>query len=250
VQYATFKAIGLLGLGRYGEAWASIQCEVVDQEHPFGRLVRDLGIGLYLTEVFDNAGAVQLLADVAERARALHRGWLEDLAEVVKGLALARLGRAEDVEWGRFDVDAFRPAATRARVAGARAALAIGALEDALSRAHSALECALERDAMHEKASALLVAAQSLVGLGRPSEALGFASEGLTLAQEKGYVPLMWQLLAVRARALATDQPENAERDRKAATALVRELAEGIHSPEQRRGFLAYSNRLLGLEFR
>src|SRR5262249_4836532 len=34
VQYPTFKAICLLGLGRYGEAWASLQAEVVDDEHP------------------------------------------------------------------------------------------------------------------------------------------------------------------------------------------------------------------------
>jgi hypothetical protein len=102
---------------------------------------------------------------------------------------------------------------------------------------------------MHEKTSALLVAAQCLVALGRPSEALSFASDGLVLAEEKGYLPLVWQLLAVRGRALAAmDQPENAERERNAATALVRTLAETIDSAEHRRGFLAYANEFHTLE--
>ena len=113
VQYPTFRAIGLLGLGRYAEAWASLQREIVDDEHPFGRLVRDLGVGLLRAELFDNAGAVDLLTDVANRGRELRRIWIEDWAEAVKAVALARLGRLEEVDWGRFDRPEW-PASTRA----------------------------------------------------------------------------------------------------------------------------------------
>jgi hypothetical protein len=48
----------LLGLGRYGEAWVSLQREVVDDEHRFGRVVHDLGAGLYLAGLFDYEAAV------------------------------------------------------------------------------------------------------------------------------------------------------------------------------------------------
>jgi class 3 adenylate cyclase/tetratricopeptide (TPR) repeat protein len=128
VQYPTFKAICLFRSGRFAEGWASLQREVADDEHPFGRLVRDLGIGLYLAELFDHAAAVDVLASVADRARDLHRTWIEDWAEAVKGLALARLGRARDVDWTRFDIDALRLAAPLVVVAGANTALASGAL--------------------------------------------------------------------------------------------------------------------------
>jgi tetratricopeptide (TPR) repeat protein len=236
VQYPTFKAICLVRLGRYGEAWASLAREVADDEHPFGRVVRDLGIGFYLVELFDDARAVDALIDVADRGRELHRIWIEDWAEALKGLVLARLGRVSEVNWGRFDVEA-----PRARVAGANAALATGALDDALSLARSAIAFAAERDAAHETAAAQLTAAQALLGLDRFAEALAVAEEALAPAQEKGYLPLLWQLRAVRWRALAAlDRPDEADRERQAAAALVRQLAETIDSPEQRQGFFAY----------
>jgi class 3 adenylate cyclase/tetratricopeptide (TPR) repeat protein len=240
VQYPTFRAICLLGLGRYGAAWASLQREIVDDDHPFGRVVRDLGIGLHRAELFDNAGALDLLTDVANRGRELRRIWIEDWAEAVRGLALARLGRVEEVDWARFDLPEW-PTAPRARVAGANAALAAGELDAALRRADSAIVCAAEQEAAHEKVAAQLAAARALVGLERAAEAVTVADEGLALAQEKGYLPLQWQLHAVRGSALARlDLPERAEGERQVAAAVVRKLAESIENPEQRRGFLAY----------
>jgi class 3 adenylate cyclase/tetratricopeptide (TPR) repeat protein len=243
VQYPTFKAICLLGLGRYGEAWASLQHEVVDDEHRFGRLVRDLGIGLYLVQLFDHAGAADVLIDVANRSRELRRLWIEDWAEAAKGLAFARLGRVDEVDWARFDFESSRLGAPRARVAGANAALAIGALDDALSRAHSAITCATEHDAAHEKVAAQVVAALALQGLERPTEALAVVSEALASARKKGYGPLLWQLCAVRGRALAAlDRPDEAERELQQAAALVHTLAETIDDPEHRQSFLASSD--------
>lgn len=40
VQYATLKAFALLSLGRYGDAWDSLQREVADEDHPFGNAFR------------------------------------------------------------------------------------------------------------------------------------------------------------------------------------------------------------------
>jgi hypothetical protein len=70
---------------------------------------------------------------------------------------------------------------------------------------------------------------------------LALTDEGLAPAQDKGYLPLLWQLRAVRGRALAAlGRPDEAEREREAAAARVRELTETIDNPEQRRGFLAW----------
>jgi tetratricopeptide (TPR) repeat protein len=126
-------------------------------------------------------------------------------------------------------------------VAGANAALAAGALDDALTRARSALACAVEHDAALEMAAAQLIAAQALVRLDRSAEALEQADEGLVLAQEKGYQPLLWQLRAVRGRALAAlDQHAEALRERELAAALVRQVASTIDNPDDQRSFLAW----------
>jgi class 3 adenylate cyclase/tetratricopeptide (TPR) repeat protein len=240
VQYPTFKAVCLLGLGRYGEAWKSLQREVVDEEHPFGRVVRDLGVGLYLAAVSDDAGAADVLTVVADRARDLHRAWIEHWAETVRAVALARLGRGAEVEWARFDLDSSRLSAPRARVAGAFAALAIGDFDGALRRARSAIMSAHERDATHEKVGGQLAAARALQGLDRPAEALAVVDEALAATQEKGYRPLLWQLYAVRAGALAAlDRPDQAAHERQAAAELVRTLAETIDNPSHRSAFLA-----------
>jgi class 3 adenylate cyclase/tetratricopeptide (TPR) repeat protein len=51
VQYPTIKAMALMDLGRFDEAWASLQQEVADEAHPFGAAVKELGISVYLERV-------------------------------------------------------------------------------------------------------------------------------------------------------------------------------------------------------
>jgi class 3 adenylate cyclase/tetratricopeptide (TPR) repeat protein len=246
VQYPTFKAIGLMRLGRYGEAWASFQREVVDDDHPFGRVHRDLGVGLHLAEIFDNAGAVNLLTDVAERARQLRRVWLENWAEAVRALALARLGRIHEVDWTRFELDTARFPTPMAKLAGANAALAAGRLDDALQRARAAIVYAAERDAAHEKAAAELVAAQALLGLDRPAEALTVTDGAMAVSLEHDYLPLLWQLHAVRGRALAAlGRSDDAAREGDSAAMTVARLAETIDNADQQRGFLAYAEGII-----
>jgi hypothetical protein len=140
-----------------------------------------------------------------------------------------------------FDVEPSRPTAPLVMVAGANGALAAGALDDALNRARAAVAVAAEHDAAHEQAAAQLAAARALVGLERPAEALAVVDDGLATAQEKGYLPLHWQLRAVRGRALAAlNRSDEANRERQLSSALVRELAETIDNLEQRQSFLAY----------
>src|SRR5262249_39302115 len=156
----------------------------------------------------------------------LRRLWVEDWAEAIKGLALARLGRGAEVDWTRFDVEPSRLLAPHMYVAGARAALATGALDEAVRRARLAIECSRARDAAHEIVAAQLVAAQALAGRARWDEALAYADAGLAVADAKTYVPLQWLLHAVRGRALgALNRPQQAQRDRAAAAGLLAELA-------------------------
>ncbi|HEY1297074.1 MAG TPA: AAA family ATPase [Chloroflexota bacterium] len=249
VQYPTFRAVGLLGLGRYGEAWVSVECEIADDAHPFGRTVRDLGFALYFAELFDHTLVLDLVIDIAERGRQLRRLWVEDWAEALKGLALARLGRGDEVDWTRFDVEESRLLAPRIQVAGARAALATGALAEALSRARSAIASSIARDGAHEMVAAHLVAAQALLGSERPADALANADAGLAAAEAHGYLPLRWLLRGVRGQALgALERPEEAKRERAAAAALLAELAANINNPDHRRSFLATPEVVTAIE--
>jgi class 3 adenylate cyclase len=249
VQYATFKAVCLLGLGRYGEAWASAEREVADDAHPFASTVRALGFALYFAELFDHTRVVELATDIAERGRQLRRLWVEDWAEAIRGLALARLGRGAEVDWTRFDVEPSRLLAPHMQVAAARAALATGALDEAVSRARSAIECSRTRDAAHEIVAAQLVAAQALAGRGRWEEALAYADAGLAVADAKGYLPLQWRLRAVRGQAVgALNRPEEAKRDRATAATLLAELAASIDNSDHRRSFLATSEVVTAIE--
>jgi len=47
VQYATLKAMSLIDMGRFDEAWQTLQEEIADDDHLFGRLFRQLGEGTY-----------------------------------------------------------------------------------------------------------------------------------------------------------------------------------------------------------
>jgi hypothetical protein len=249
VQYATFKAVCLLGLGRYGEAWASAEREVADGAHPFARTVRQLGFALYFAELFDHTQVLELATDIAERGRQLRRLWVEDWAEAIRGLALARLGRGAEVDWARFDVEQSRLLAPHMQVAGARAALATGALEEATSRARSAIECSRVRDAAHEMVAAQLVAAQALVRRGRWEETLAYADAGLAVADAKNYLPLQWLLRAARGQALgALNRLDEAQRDRAAATGLLAELAASVYDSDHRRRFLATAEVVTSIE--
>ena len=78
-----------------------------------------------------------------------------------------------------------------------------------------------------------------LLRLGRTEEALAATESALPLAEAMEYRPMVWQLLAARAAALAAlGRDDEAEADRRAALGIVRDLATTIEDEELRRGYL------------
>jgi hypothetical protein len=100
VTCAARRAV-LLGLGRYSQAWASLRREVADDDHPFGQVVRDLGIGLYFAELFDDARAVDVLTAMADRGSELQRFWVDEWANAGQG---TRAGAARPHRRRRLDI--------------------------------------------------------------------------------------------------------------------------------------------------
>lgn len=91
VQYPTIKALALLDLGRYGEAWEALQQEVSDEAHPFGRVHQQLGVGIYLAELMAFEQAVETLREVVVQAKALSRPWMCVWAQSILVTSLVRL---------------------------------------------------------------------------------------------------------------------------------------------------------------
>ena len=76
VQYPTLKSMALARTGRSREAWDSVQDEIADDEHPFGRAFQRTGMATYYFEIRAWQCAVECLRVVDEEAPLLGRAWL------------------------------------------------------------------------------------------------------------------------------------------------------------------------------
>jgi hypothetical protein len=240
VQYPTLAAVALVGLGRYGEAWQSLQEEVADPAHPFGQAFRDLGVATYLVDVLAYERAAEVLASVAMRAASLKRGWMVRFAGLLRATAQLRSGRSSEVDLAGIAEDV--PAYWVGNLAEVRAEalLAAGRLAEALGQADDASSAAERLGHDHDYVSSLEVKLRILLRLRRPADAVALADEALVLAQTKGYRPLTWRLRAARAGGLAAlGQIEAAVAERQAAGELACELAPTIPDDELRRSYLA-----------
>ena len=104
VQYPTIKAFALLDLGRFDDAWASLEQEVADKEHRFGAALRDMGKMFFQIRLGNHHAALDCAPHVISESRELVRSWmLRWIAQELAGLALvyvdddATLARINDL---------------------------------------------------------------------------------------------------------------------------------------------------------
>src|SRR5262249_20883443 len=135
VQFPTWRALALLNLGRYGEAWESLQQEVADDAHPFGRAMKDLGTGLYFLELMAYEKASEVLRDVVEQARRLKAAWMRHWAQGAGVGALVQAGQLDETELDRITRDLQETGATLPPAILAEIRLSQGNLEEALEAA-------------------------------------------------------------------------------------------------------------------
>ncbi len=256
VMYATIKALALLGLGRYDAAWATLQEEVADQEHPFGAAFKDLGTGIFYLELMEYGQAATILESVIEQARQVGRAWLVSWGQEELVRALVRDGQPPPNA-------APTDMPLKADVLG-EIALSQGKLHEALQQAGKACVEAKARNpwALHplrglphiERAkpeagegdrepsyiSALLLRVQILLKLDRPEDVIPLADEGIGTAEEMGYRPLLWRLRAAKAQAMEMlgDGGISAQ-EYEAAAVIVRELVDTMNDPQLKRSFMS-----------
>jgi tetratricopeptide (TPR) repeat protein len=237
VQYPTFKAMALIPLGRYRDAWEAIGQEVTHGGYRFGAALQRFGyFGLkaQLGAVDDLFAEVEAL--VAE-ARALNRVWMVD--GIANGLAAAaaRVGRQDEA---LALLDRAAPSAKPGGLAAAQVSLAEGDAAAALDAARSTQKAMTDSGMKLIAADAGELLAASLNALERWAEARDEAGAAIAFCEEVGYRHLLWRLLALRAIAQGKlGAAAEAKADWAAAEALLEALADNAPTPELERSFLA-----------
>jgi len=265
VMHSTIKALAFLGLGRYDAAWAALQEEIADQEHPFGTAFKDLGSGVYYTEMMDYGTAAKKFERVIEQAERVGRAWLVSWAQEELSRALIRNGQlaqhpaAMDIQLdadilaeialnqGNFD-EALRQAQKACFEAETKSFWALHPLRGLphVEKSHTEAERGDSRPAY---LSALILQSQILLRLNRPDDVIPLVEIGIRTAEEKGYRPLQWRLRAAKAQALRLNgDTAGAVQEYKAAALIVRDLAETIGDDQLKRSFLSHPSVSLVLE--
>ncbi|MDA4121170.1 MAG: AAA family ATPase [Thaumarchaeota archaeon] len=240
VQYPTLMALALVKLGRYGEAWDSLQREVTDDAHPFGRAMQTLGIAEYQWGLLDFAEAAAACRDLNKRAGLLGRAWMTRWAGELMVRSLARTGILNEATRLEIRKQLDNLGEQTPHEVMAEVLLAEAKPEAALKEA-----IALAKEARAGEHSAQLLAAfelqaRALLNIGRPKEALGVLEEGDRLARSMRALPAMWTLLSLRSKALqATGDSERARRSLIDSALIVRQIGETVRGPEERAKFFA-----------
>jgi tetratricopeptide (TPR) repeat protein len=243
VQYPTLKAMALLGLGRYGEAWESLQDEVVDSEHPFGRAMQVLGIAHYYWELQDLDRAEQACRDLQKRATQLHRAWMNRAAAGWLARSKARRGELDDASRCAIQGELGRLGGKLPHDVEAEVLLAEGKYEQALADATTFADEARGGERMGDLLIADELKARALLYLKRPRDAVGLLQESVRLAQDCHALPAAWKLLALRAQAFRDMKDvENGRRDSLQAAGILKRVGDSIRDPEERARFFARSS--------
>ena len=239
VQYPTLKGIALARLGRFDEAFASLEEEIADESHPFGRAFRELGRVIIYFELQAYRHAADLLEVQREPLKELARTWMLDTFHLyfVRVVHEGDLHEHYDLQPSLAYLESVDSPA--ARVALGELAVAEGDHSAALESADKALEMAAAAGRRPDTTFALELKAWVFMLDDQPELAEKAASEGVDLAEELSYRPMVWRLKGTLAEALdALGRGEQAQAVREQATSLIHELAAGVSDKELRNTFL------------
>jgi class 3 adenylate cyclase/tetratricopeptide (TPR) repeat protein len=240
VMYPSNKAMALLCLGRYGEAWRSLQEEVADEAHRLGAGMRDLARSTYYLDLMALDRAEEVARGVIELGRLLSRLWMSRWGQILLTTALLRAGKLEAAMLtaitGELETAGWPlPVELLAEVS-----LAEGRPDEALQRAEKAILDRSDGGNQYDRVVGMEMKLRALTRLDQAAEAVAVAEDALRIADDGGYLPLVWRLREAKAEALsALGETDAAAWEYQAAARVIRELAESVEDADLRQGFLA-----------
>ncbi len=236
VQYHTFKALGLVALGRYDQAWEALGLEVTHGGYRFGAALQRWGYFHFKCQMGAIAEVLAEAEALIEESRALNRVWMVGSLVEFLAVACARAGRtaeAQDV------IGKVAPESPPRGLAAAHIALATGDAAGALEKAQQLSRTHANNGNRLSAADAGEVVALSFLALQRFAEARDEAARQIAFCEERGYRNLLWRLLATRAEAHAgLGSIKDAMADFRAGAALVKALAATIPVAELSEAFV------------
>lgn len=236
VQYPTIKALALLNLGRYGEAWDALQREVTEES--FGYAMQQYGVAYYLTDLLAFDQAAKQAQKASELAKELNRPWMISGLQILRMTSLAYLGALDDTTMTEIEEDLKSIGKRMGRLAMSEVLFLKGSLQEALELIEKVCDSSERLGIKLDYVPALELKLRILLGLGSINEALTTADEALHHAQQTDYRPMLWRIHAGRAQArIALGDENGAKDDYHNAAIIVNELAETIPDAELRQGF-------------
>jgi tetratricopeptide (TPR) repeat protein len=174
-------------------------------------------------------------------AQLLNRAWLVRRANTYLIRAILLKEEIKVKQWENITDQLGETIFPRLHIARGLYSLAQGNLAEALDETDAAYSTATEYTRQPDKVNALLLKAQVLLQMGKNSESLVVADEGMNLASEIEYLPLLWQLYSIKGDALAAMGNSNdASTEFELAAEVIQQLAGNVSDEELKRGFLTH----------
>jgi tetratricopeptide (TPR) repeat protein len=196
-------------------------------------------MGIYFLELMDYERACEVLKSVIEQARQLRRVWMMRDAQNLLVTALVRADQLEEAS--RVVTDDFAlDGVPRSPDAKAELLYAQGRWEEALQRAETVASQVDAAKYIAEHAAELELQGRILLRMGRTADALTLVERALLVGQETAFLPLVWRLQADKGEGLcALGDGDAMTRAQQAAADIIKQLADTIPDPNQRRHFRA-----------
>lgn len=236
VQYPTIKAMALLELGRFGDALASLEEEIADEEHRFGASLRELGKFQYMLNCAAVEDALEAAPHLIAESHHLSRVWM--LSWIAGSLATTASFLSGEPELvARIESLIGDTGVKPGR--GGRAALTLaagdieGALEAMKIREHLEVTLRDRRPFIvrkSERAFALSLA-------GRWQEVVTEVDDCLALCRECKLQNHLWKLLALKGNAMGA-LGENAQPFLTEADDVRERISKTIDNASHRDAFL------------
>lgn len=238
VQYPTIKALALMDLGRFGEAWDALGKEIADDAHRFGAALRDYGKLYYELHVADIEGAMARAPHVIDESKALARAWM--LKSLSSRLALAAPSHAGDpATIARIEALIADTGMSPGSLGTAALTLAKGDAKTARETLGPTDTADVAQFAIAARSARMVLLANTEAALGNDRAASDHIAAAVKLARERSMRSQLWRLLGEQAHfAEASGNAQAASDARAEAKQILGEIAQTVPDERQRANLL------------